>query len=115
VVESLHKIKGLAFEVKKALEAGDLNEFGRLLDVSWQNKKNLAQGISNPKIDKIYELAKENGALGGKLTGAGGGGYFMVYCDRPHQRAVTKALVAEGLDPLDFHFDKRGATIINGD
>ncbi len=115
VIDALHKIKEIAFDVKKALESGDLTEFGRLLDVSWQNKKNLAKGISNPRIDKIYSLAMENGALGGKLTGAGGGGYFMVYCDRPHQKAVTKALVAEGLSPLDFHFDKRGATIINGD
>ncbi len=115
VVDSLHKIKKIAFEVKKALESGDLTEFGRLLDESWQIKKNLAKGISNPRIDKMYELAKKNGALGGKLTGAGGGGYFMVYCDKPHQKAVTKALVKEGLSPLDFHFDKKGATIINGD
>ena len=115
VVESLHKIKEIAFEVKKALESGDLNEFGRLLDVSWQTKKNLAKGISNPKIDKIYELAKKNVALGGKLTGAGGGGYFMVYCDKPHQAGLTKAMVKEGLSPLDFHFDKRGATLITGD
>lgn len=115
VVDSLHQIKKIAFEVKKALEIGDLTEFGKLLDESWQIKKNLAKGISNPKIDKMYELAKKNGALGGKLTGAGGGGYFMVYCDKPHQKAVTKAMVKEGLSPLDFHFDKKGATIINGD
>ena len=115
VVDSLHKIKKIAFEVKNALESGDLTEFGRLLDESWQIKKNLAKGISNPRIDKMYELAKKNGALGGKLTGAGGGGYFMVYCDKPHQKAVTKALTKEGLSPLDFHFDKKGATIINGD
>lgn len=115
VVDSLHKIKEIAFEVKKALESGDLAEFGSLLDNSWQIKKNLAKGISNPRIDKMYELAKKNGALGGKLTGAGGGGYFMVYCDKPHQKAVTKAMVKEGLSPMDFHFDKKGATIINGD
>ncbi|MCK5024011.1 MAG: GHMP kinase [Thermoplasmata archaeon] len=115
VVDSLHKIKKIAFEVKKALESGDLTEFGRLLDISWQNKKNLAKGISNPKIDKFYELAKKNGALGGKLTGAGGGGYFMLYCEKTHQKNVTRALTKEGLSPLDFHFDKRGTTIINGD
>jgi D-glycero-alpha-D-manno-heptose-7-phosphate kinase len=115
VVDALHRIKEIAFDVKKALEIGDLNEFGRLLDISWQSKKNLAKGISNPTIDKIYELAKKNGALGGKLTGAGGGGYFMVYCDRPHQKAVTRAMVKQGLSPLDYHFDKKGATIINGD
>lgn len=115
VMDSLHNIKKIALDVKKALESGDLAEFGRLLDISWQNKKNLAKGISNPRIDKIYDLAKKNGALGGKLTGAGGGGYFMVYCDKPHQKAVTRAMVDEGLSPLDYHFDKRGAAIINGD
>jgi len=114
VVESLHSIKKLAYEVKKAIESGDLVEFGKLLDTSWQAKKKLAAGISNPKIDKIYDLAKQNGALGGKLTGAGGGGYIMLYCEKAHQKAVTKALVAEGMSPLDFHFDKKGASIING-
>ena len=75
----------------------------------------LNPGISNPKIDKIYDLAKQNGALGGKLTGAGGGGYIMLFCEKAYQKAVTKALVAEGLSLLDYHFDKKGATIINGD
>ncbi|MFO7618058.1 MAG: GHMP kinase [Thermoplasmata archaeon] len=115
VVESLHSIKKLAFEVKKAIESGDLVEFGKLLDCSWQEKKKLATGISNTKIDKIYDMAKQNGALGGKLTGAGGGGYIMLYCERAYQKAVTKALVGEGMSPLDFHFDKKGATVINGE
>lgn len=115
VVESLHAIKQVAFDVKKAIESGDLVEFGRLLDHSWQTKKNLASGISNPRIDHLLELAKKNGALGGKLTGAGGGGYMMLFCEKTHQKAVTKALVAEGLSPLDFHFDKKGAHVINGE
>ncbi|MBA3045374.1 MAG: GHMP kinase [Candidatus Thermoplasmatota archaeon] len=114
VVDSLHSIKKLAFEVKKAIESGDLVEFGKLLDISWQAKKNLATGITNPRVDKIYDLAKQNGALGGKLTGAGGGGYIMLYCEKAYQKAVTKALLKEGLSPLDFHFDKKGASIING-
>ena len=114
VVDSLHAIKQVAYDVKKAIESGDLVEFGRLLDHSWQTKKNLAQGITNPRIDKLMGIAKKNGALGGKLTGAGGGGYMMLFCEKANQRKVTKALAAEGLSPLDFHFDKKGASIING-
>jgi D-glycero-alpha-D-manno-heptose-7-phosphate kinase len=115
VVDSLHSIKQVAFDVKKAIESGDLVEFGRLLDHSWQTKKNLASGITNPRIDRLMDIAKSNGALGGKLTGAGGGGYMMLFCEKANQKAVTKALVAEGLSPLDFHFDKKGATVINGE
>jgi len=114
VVQSLHAIKQVAFDVKKAIESGDLVEFGRLLDHSWQTKKNLAQGITNPRIDRLMDIAKKNGALGGKLTGAGGGGYMMLFCEKANQRPLTKAMVAEGLSPLDFHFDKKGASIING-
>ena len=115
VMESLHTIKELAMDIKKTIETGDLTELGRLLDVSWQKKKKLAKGITNPRIDKLYELAKKKGAVGGKLTGAGGGGYMMLYCERKNQEAVTKALVKQGLSLLDFHFDKKGATIINGE
>jgi D-glycero-alpha-D-manno-heptose-7-phosphate kinase len=115
VIDSLHAIKQVAFDVKKAIESGDLVEFGRLLDHSWQTKKNLAQGITNPRIDKLMDIAKQNGALGGKLTGAGGGGYMMLFCEKANQKPLTKALVAEGLSPLDFHFDKKGASIINGE
>jgi D-glycero-alpha-D-manno-heptose-7-phosphate kinase len=115
VIDSLHAIKQVAFDVKKAIESGDLVEFGRLLDHSWQTKKNLAQGITNPRIDKLMDIAKKNGALGGKLTGAGGGGYMMLFCEKANQKPLTKALVAEGLSPLDFHFDKKGASIINGE
>ncbi len=114
VVDSLHAIKQVAYDVKKAIESGDLVEFGRLLGHSWQTKKNLAQGITNPRIDRLMDIAKKNGALGGKLTGAGGGGYMMLFCEKANQRPLTKALVAEGLSPLDFHFDKKGASIING-
>ena len=115
VVDSLHSIKKLALEIKKAIEVGNLVEFGRLLDVSWQNKKKLASGISNPKIDRIYELAKEKGAVGGKLTGAGGGGYMMLLCEKKDQPAVAQALEKEGLSRLDFKFDHKGAKTIKGE
>lgn len=115
VIESLHNIKELAMEIKKAIETGDLQEFARLLDVSWQNKKKLASGITNKKIDSLYELAKKKGALGGKLTGAGGGGYMMLYCRKQHQKAVRKALMGEELVQLDFRFDFKGVRTIKGE
>ena len=114
VVERLHEIKDIAFKVKKAIEIGDLTEMGHLLDMSWQNKKKLAKGISNPRINKIYDLAKKNGAVGGKLTGAGGGGYMMLFCHKKYQPAVRKAMEKEGLSLLDFKFDHKGAKTMLG-
>ncbi len=114
VVERLHEIKNIAFKVKKAIEIGDLTEMGHLLDMSWQNKKKLAKGISNPRINKIYETAKKEGAVGGKLTGAGGGGYMMLFCHKKYQPAVKKAMHKEGLSLLDFKFDHKGAKTMLG-
>ena len=114
VVERLHEIKELAFEVKKAIEIGDLIELGNLLDLAWQKKKKLAKGISNPRIDKIYNSAKKKGAIGGKLTGAGGGGYMMLFCQKKYQPAVIKEMRKEGLQQLDFKFDHKGVKTMMG-
>lgn len=114
VVERLHEIKDICFKVKKAIEIGDLVEMGKLLDLSWQNKKKLAKGITNARIDKIYEMAKKKGAVGGKLTGAGGGGYMMLFCEKKHQPDVIKAMVKDGLTLLDFKFDHKGCKTIMG-
>jgi D-glycero-alpha-D-manno-heptose-7-phosphate kinase len=109
---SLHRIKRMAQETIELLQQGDLAGFGEMLDRSWQAKKRLAKGISNPRIDHWYELARARGAGGGKITGAGGGGFLMVYCEEPAQEAVTTALEAEGLVRMDFHFDRGGAVIL---
>lgn len=111
-VESLHRIKELGWQIKAALEAGQLDDFGRLLDVSWQHKKQLAQGISNPSIDQAYDLAIQAGALGGKIAGAGGGGFLLMYCPTEHQIQVRTQLEALGLGQMRCAFDFEGSRIL---
>lgn len=81
VVETMHKIKAIGYEIRDALLAGDLLRFGELLDIHWQTKKNLSGSVSNSRIDALYQTAKSNGAIGGKIMGAGGGGFFMFYSE----------------------------------
>ena len=112
VIESLHNIKKLGLEIKSEIEKGNLKHFGELLHQSWINKKKLAEGITNERIDKAYSLALKNGAVGGKLTGAGGGGYLMLYCELGKQKNVRKVLQDMGFKELDFKFDMKGTTIL---
>lgn len=112
VIDALHAVKAMAFEVKQCLERGDLSELGKLLDRNWQNKKKFAGGISNAFIDECYGLALENGARGGKLTGAGGGGFLMLYCEPEHQTAVTRALESKGVKRMDLRFESEGARVL---
>ncbi len=112
VIQALHAVKDMAFEVKALLERGDLAQFGALLDRAWQNKKKFARGVSTPLIDECYDLALQNGARGGKVTGAGGGGFLMLYCEPPHQIAVTRALESKGLRRMDFRFETEGARVL---
>lgn len=112
VLEAHHAVKTMAFEVKDYLERGDLSSFGKLLDRAWQNKKRFAAGISNPLIDECYALALQGGALGGKITGAGGGGFLMMYCEPKFQTKVTQALESKGLRRMDFRFETEGARVL---
>lgn len=112
VMEALHAIKALARETRACLEAGDVDAFGQLLHASWEHKKKLAPNITTPAIDRYYRLAREAGAIGGKITGAGGGGFLMLYCPPDQQAQVTSVLEAEGLVRMDFHFDFQGASIV---
>jgi len=112
VVESLHRTKELGLEIKEALEAGDLDRFGELMDVHWQNKKRRSTKISDPRIDRWYEIARDNGALGGKLIGAGGGGFFLFYCPNAHKGQLRRAMAAEGLREMPFEFDFEGAKVL---
>jgi D-glycero-alpha-D-manno-heptose-7-phosphate kinase len=112
VLSSLHGIKEMASATIKLLRAGDLAGFGQLLHESWQIKKKLAKGITNSRIDEWYGVARENGATGGKITGAGGGGFLMLYCEEQYQEAVTTALEDRGLMRMDFHFDRGGAVVL---
>lgn len=111
VIETLDQIKKIGLETKKAFESGDLDKFGELLDVHWQIKKNLSDKITNNFIDGCYEAAVRNGALGGKIMGAGGGGFFMFYCSE-NQKKLISAMKEKGLKPTHFRFDFEGAKIL---
>jgi D-glycero-alpha-D-manno-heptose-7-phosphate kinase len=114
-IESLHTIAALADRMRGTLEDGDLHQFGTLLDEGWQAKKRISGKISSDQIDALYRSAKENGAVGGKITGAGGGGFLLLYCERPHQEAVRQALAAAGAREMTFRFDSKGAQVIVND
>jgi D-glycero-alpha-D-manno-heptose-7-phosphate kinase len=111
VIAGLHRIKALALEMRAALQIGDLDGFGALLDRAWQLKRGLSGRISSGAIDRWYGLACEAGALGGKLTGAGGGGYLLFYCPPERQRALRDVLGREGLRELSFAFAGTGASV----
>jgi D-glycero-alpha-D-manno-heptose-7-phosphate kinase len=114
-VESLHEISRLAAKMKDSLLRGDLDQFGRLLDESWQAKKRVSAKISNSRIDYLYEIARKSGALGGKITGAGGGGFLLLYCPPEYQPAVCEAFASEGLREMTFEFDSQGAHVVVND
>ncbi|MDQ7844116.1 MAG: GHMP kinase [Armatimonadota bacterium] len=112
VLNSLHALKEMALEARRLLQAGRLDAFGELLHAGWEQKKRLASGISTPRIDEWYETARRHGAIGGKITGAGGGGFLMVYCPSGTAAAVTAALETDGLRRMDFSIDFDGAKIL---
>jgi D-glycero-alpha-D-manno-heptose-7-phosphate kinase len=112
VVEALHHIKRLAERTISALESGQPDRVGELLQENWMYKKQLASGITNSAIDESYDTARAHGALGGKITGAGGGGFLMLYCPLERQARVTAALEARGLRRMLYHFDSVGARVL---
>jgi len=112
VLSALHNIKQVAVDVQACLEAGQLDEFARLLHYSWQEKRRLAPGLSTGFIDECYALALQHGAAGGKITGAGGGGFMLLYCHEEAQETVTQVLEERGLKRMNFHFDHQGATVL---
>ena len=113
-LDTLHEIKKIGLKTKKALEKGDTDKFGEFLDTHWNVKKKLAKGISNPVINRWYKIAIENGALGGKITGAGGGGFFMFYYNGTIKEKIKfiKSLEKEGLKRMNYRFDKEGTKIL---
>ncbi len=111
VIAALDALKGQAFRMRDALAAGDLDGFGRLLGEAWDFKKHLAKNISNPDIDRYYEAALATGALGGKIAGAGGGGFLLLYCPPERQTALIEAMTELGLERLPFCFETEGAQL----
>jgi D-glycero-alpha-D-manno-heptose-7-phosphate kinase len=112
VIESLHRTKELGYRIKEAIGQGDIERFGLLLDEHWQNKKKRSDQISDARIDNWYEIAKKNGALGGKIIGAGGGGFFMFCCPNGCKARLRQALKAEGLREMAYDFDYDGAKVV---
>lgn len=110
MIENLHFVKDLGLRSQTALEAGKLGDFAELMHVHWEHKKRRSQNMSNPIIDEWYELACRNGALGGKLIGAGGGGFLMFYCEQ--KQRLRHALTQAGLREVRFHFDFQGTRVI---
>lgn len=108
----LDAIKELGLEIRMALEREDLDAFGDLLHRSWVQKRGLVSGVTNAFIDQCYEAAREHGALGGKVTGAGGGGFLMLYCPVERQEAVSDALSELGLQRRPFSFDDDGVQVM---
>jgi len=111
MVENLHFIKDLGKQSQKALEAGNLEEFARLMDVHWQRKKERSKGMSNADINAWYDCAMGNGALGGKVIGAGGGGFLMFYAG--DKVKLRHAMREKGLSEVRFRFDFDGTRVLN--
>jgi D-glycero-alpha-D-manno-heptose-7-phosphate kinase len=110
MLKNLHFVKELGYRSKEAMEAGKVAQFGELMNEHWEHKKRRSGGMSNPKIDEWYALGMKNGAIGGKLVGAGGGGFLMFYAaDRNKLRhAMSKA----GLEEVRFRFDFEGTKVV---
>jgi len=111
-IRRLTAIKELALEIRASLEQGNLETFGDLLHRSWMEKRQLAEGVTTPFLDRCYEAARENGALGGQVTGAGGGGFMMFYCPVSRQIAVTEALESLGLQRLPLALEIQGMEVM---
>jgi D-glycero-alpha-D-manno-heptose-7-phosphate kinase len=111
-VERMHRIKALGHETRRILLAGELDAYGEMLHEHWTQKRRLTAAMSDATIDEHYEAARKAGAVGGKLMGAGGGGFFMFYVRPAERRQVHEVLTARGLKPMRFRFDFDGARIM---
>ena len=111
MTENLHFVNDLGQRSKIALESGNLHEFGQFMDIHWQRKKERSGGMSNPTINAWYDLAMANGALGGKLIGAGGGGFLMFYSEE--KARLRHAMRQTGLKEVRFRFDFEGTKLVS--
>jgi len=111
VVESMHYIKEIGFKILEAVESGNLTDMGLLFDKHWEYKKKISAKMSNPRFDEIYTIAKQNGALGGKISGAGGGGFFVFYVENNHSR-FRQTMKSLGLREMRYRFDFEGTKVL---
>ena len=112
VLDSLHQIKEIGYKTLDAICSGNLDRFGRLMEEHWRAKKKLSKKVTNTAIDDLYELGITNGALGGKLLGAGGGGFILFYCPKERQLALSNAMSGAGLRRMRFKFDFDGSKVM---
>jgi D-glycero-alpha-D-manno-heptose-7-phosphate kinase len=110
MLNNLHYVKDLGYRSKEALESGNMNAFGELMHEHWEHKKKRSGGMSNPKIDEWYDLGMNNGAVGGKLVGAGGGG-FLMFLARDRNK-LRHAMAKAGLEEVRFRFDFEGTKVV---
>jgi D-glycero-alpha-D-manno-heptose-7-phosphate kinase len=108
MIANLHRTKEIGLESRRLLESGDLVEYAELMNVHWENKRRRSPGMTSAAIDRLYDLARKHGALGGKLVGAGGGGFLLVYSGDPDR--TRSALRATGVDEVRFDLDFLGCT-----
>jgi D-glycero-alpha-D-manno-heptose-7-phosphate kinase len=108
VVQALHRLKAETLDMKKALLLGKVDAIGELLHQAWENKKQLDPGISNTHVDRLYQLARREGAIGGKMPGAGGGGYFLLLSRFDRKHRVAAVLEKHGGQVVPFQFERRG-------
>jgi D-glycero-alpha-D-manno-heptose-7-phosphate kinase len=108
VTRAMDELKDIAVALKNALLQGRLNDFGALLHDAWMNKKKMATQISDAHIDELYAAARKHGAVGGKISGAGGGGFMYFYCDSNRKHLLAERLERMGAQVVDFNFDLRG-------
>ena len=111
VLNSLHYIKDSGYKILDIVQSGNIDDLGIMFRDHWEMKKKLSSGVTNQRIDSIYSVAIKNGAIGGKISGAGGGGFFTFYCNKNHQK-LRSAMQAQGLKELDYSFDLDGSKII---
>ena len=111
VLNSLHYIKDSGYKILDIIQSGNIDKLGLMFKDHWEMKKKLSSGVTNSTIDSIYNTALESGATGGKISGAGGGGFFTFYCNKDHQK-LREAMKAEGLKELEYSFDLDGSKII---
>jgi D-glycero-alpha-D-manno-heptose-7-phosphate kinase len=110
MIQNLHNVKEMGLSIQKSLENGDTCQFGEIMHAHWENKKKRSMGMSNPQIDEWYELGRKNGAIGGKLVGAGGGGFLMFYTD--DRKRLRQAMAHAGLEEVRFRFDFDGTKVL---
>jgi D-glycero-alpha-D-manno-heptose-7-phosphate kinase len=110
MLRNLHYVKELGYRSREALQSSNVGRFGELMHEHWEHKKQRSGGMSNPRIDEWYELGMANGAVGGKLVGAGGGGFLMFYAD--DRVRLRRAMAKAGLEEVRFRFDFEGTKIV---